>query len=169
MRLAFDLLNHPLDGVQLIEASAGTGKTWTLCALYLRLLLEKKLDVGRILVVTFTRAAAAELRERIRARIHDLAHAIAHIENSEDPLARRWLADGAPQCQQAQLRLERALYHFDQAAITPFMAFASARFWMHRLPARIRRNLRFRKTMKRCGLNARGHSGARRSIRRRPA
>src|SRR5260363_463000 len=42
MRLAFDLLNHPLDGVQLIEASAGTGKTWTLCALYLRLLLEKK-------------------------------------------------------------------------------------------------------------------------------
>src|SRR5260363_328621 len=87
MRLAFDLLNHPLDGVQLIEASAGTGKTWTLCALYLRLLLEKKLDVGRILVVTFTRAAAAELRERIRARIHDLAHAIAHSENSEDPLA----------------------------------------------------------------------------------
>src|SRR5260363_3134 len=123
MRLAFDLLNHPLDGVQLIEASAGTGKTWTLCALYLRLLLEKKLDVGRILVVTFTRAAAAELRERIRARIHDLAHAIAHSENSEDPLARRWLADGAPQCQQAQLRLERALYHFDQAAIYTIHGF----------------------------------------------
>src|SRR5260364_203328 len=113
MRLAFDLLNHPLDGVQLIEASAGTGKTWTLCALYLRLLLEKKLDVGRILVVTFTRAAAAELRERIRAR----------SENSEDPLARRWLADGAPQCQQAQLRLERALYHFDQAAIYTIHGF----------------------------------------------
>src|SRR5260364_26791 len=109
MRLAFDLLNHPLDGVQLIEASAGTGKTWTLCALYLRLLLEKKLDVGRILVVTFTRAAAAELRERIRARIHDLAHAIAHSENSED--------------QQAQLRLERALYHFDQAAIYTIHGF----------------------------------------------
>src|SRR5260364_266863 len=106
MRLAFDLLNHPLDGVQLIEASAGTGKTWTLCALYLRLLLEKKLDVGRI-----------------RARIHDLAHAIAHSENSEDPLARRWLADGAPQCQQAQLRLERALYHFDQAAIYTIHGF----------------------------------------------
>src|SRR5260363_16829 len=111
MRLAFDLLNHPLDGVQLIEASAGTGKTWTLCALYLRLLLEKKLDVGRILVVTFTRAAAAELRERIRARIHDLAHAIAHSENSEDPLARRWLADGAPQCQHALLDAPFASAH----------------------------------------------------------
>src|SRR5260363_263619 len=57
------------------------------------------------------------------ARIHDLAHAIAHSENSEDPLARRWLADGAPQCQQAQLRLERALYHFDQAAIYTIHGF----------------------------------------------
>src|SRR5260364_80103 len=98
MRLAFDLLNHPLDGVQLIEASAGTGKTWTLCAFYLRLLLEKKLEVGRILVVTFTRVAAAELRERIRARIHVLAQAIAPSEYSEEPLARSWLADGASQC-----------------------------------------------------------------------
>src|SRR5260363_174318 len=109
MHLTLDLLTHSLDGVQLVAASARTGNSWSLCAFYLRLLVEKNLDVGRILVVTFTRAAAAELRERIRARIHDLAHAIANSENSEDPLARRWLADGAPQCQQAQLRLERAL------------------------------------------------------------
>ena len=56
----------------LIEASAGTGKTWTLTALYARLLLERQLSVGQILVVTYTTAATAELRERIRTRLADL-------------------------------------------------------------------------------------------------
>jgi len=58
----------PLDGINLIEASAGTGKTWAICGLYVRLLLEREFTVREILVVTFTKAATAELRERIRAR-----------------------------------------------------------------------------------------------------
>ena len=61
----------PLGGVQLIEASAGTGKTWAICGLYLRLLLERRLTVQQILVVTFTNAATAELRERLRNRLVD--------------------------------------------------------------------------------------------------
>jgi exodeoxyribonuclease V beta subunit len=65
----FDVLESPLDGVNLVEASAGTGKTWNICGLYLRLLLEGRLEVREILVVTFTNAATAELRERVRARI----------------------------------------------------------------------------------------------------
>ena len=65
----FDLVAGPLDGINLIEASAGTGKTWNICALYLRLLLERELGVEKILVVTFTIAATAELRERIDGRI----------------------------------------------------------------------------------------------------
>ncbi len=67
-----DVFTCPLDGLRLIEASAGTGKTWNLCGLYLRLLLEKGLDAPQILVVTFTNAATAELRERIRSRLVDV-------------------------------------------------------------------------------------------------
>ena len=68
-----DILSLPLQGVQLIEASAGTGKTWTLAALYVRLVLGhgrafKPLMPSQILVMTFTEAATAELRERIRDR-----------------------------------------------------------------------------------------------------
>ena len=61
----------PLDagGRSLIEASAGTGKTWTISVLYLRLLLEQGLESRQIVVTTFTEAAAQELRERIRSRI----------------------------------------------------------------------------------------------------
>ncbi|HRF55389.1 MAG TPA: UvrD-helicase domain-containing protein, partial [Aquimonas sp.] len=50
------------DGRSLIEASAGTGKTWTMAALYLRLLLEREITPRQILVATFTDAAASELR-----------------------------------------------------------------------------------------------------------
>ncbi len=66
---ALDVFHCPLDGISLIEASAGTGKTWNICGLYMRLLLERKLEVQQILVVTFTNAATAELRERVRSRI----------------------------------------------------------------------------------------------------
>ena len=77
-------LTLPLMGRQVIEASAGTGKTWTLAALYLRLVLghgrqgpqgqtHDGLMPPQILVMTFTEAATAELRERIRQRLHDAA------------------------------------------------------------------------------------------------
>ena len=56
-------------GRSLIEASAGTGKTWTIAVLYLRLLLEQGLSPRAIVVTTFTEAAAQELRERLRRRL----------------------------------------------------------------------------------------------------
>lgn len=70
-----DPLSLPLQGERLIEASAGTGKTYTIAALYLRLLLglggnaafSRPLSVEELLVVTFTEAATAELRGRIRS------------------------------------------------------------------------------------------------------
>ncbi|MEQ8994155.1 MAG: UvrD-helicase domain-containing protein, partial [Pseudomonadales bacterium] len=68
-RPAFELTAFPLDGIRLIEASAGTGKTFSLAGLFLRLLVEQRVDVAEILVMTFTRAATQELRERIRARL----------------------------------------------------------------------------------------------------
>ena len=59
----------PLDGAHAIEASAGTGKTFTLATLVLRLVVERRLDVGEVLAVTFTEAATQELRARIRRRL----------------------------------------------------------------------------------------------------
>src|SRR5690606_34744301 len=62
-------------GRSLVEASAGTGKTWTIGVRWLRLLLEPEEDLGveRIVVTTFTEAAAQELRERLRRRLRDRA------------------------------------------------------------------------------------------------
>ena len=62
-------LTLPLDGAHVVEASAGTGKTFTLATLVLRLVVEQRLDIGEILAVTFTEAATQELRARIRKRL----------------------------------------------------------------------------------------------------
>ncbi|MES5813642.1 exodeoxyribonuclease V subunit beta [Pseudoxanthomonas sp. Soil82] len=62
-------LTLPLSGVRAIEASAGTGKTFTLATLVVRLVLERALPVERILAVTFTEAATQELRARVRRRL----------------------------------------------------------------------------------------------------
>ncbi len=56
----------PLEGSNLVEASAGTGKTYSIAILALRLFIEKKIPVNQILMVTFTKAAVAELEERLR-------------------------------------------------------------------------------------------------------
>ena len=80
--IALNPVDFPLHGVRLIEASAGTGKTYTIAALYVRLILGHRPDKalqGReflptdILVVTFTEAATKELRERIRERLSQAA------------------------------------------------------------------------------------------------
>src|SRR5262245_3825274 len=72
-----DFLALPLDGVRLIEASAGTGKTFTLATLVTRLVIERQLRVGQILAVTYTEAATQELRERLRLRF-ELAARLAN-------------------------------------------------------------------------------------------
>jgi exodeoxyribonuclease V beta subunit len=71
-----DLSRAPLNGTTLIEASAGTGKTYTLTGLFLRLILEKRLPVDQILVVTFTEAATEDLRKRIRQRLTEALHVL---------------------------------------------------------------------------------------------
>lgn len=80
--------NFPLLGKRLIEASAGTGKTYTIANLYLRVLLGDHAlgmkPVDRILVVTFTRAATEELRGRIRDRIRQLYEDVLRLEQDPD-------------------------------------------------------------------------------------
>ena len=79
------VLAFPPTGLQLIEASAGTGKTYTIANLYLRHIVEGR-KVGEILVVTFTVAATDELRGRIRARLSEALGLLEHERASEDEL-----------------------------------------------------------------------------------
>lgn len=123
-----DVFTCPLSGINQIEASAGTGKTWNICALYVRLLLERDLNADQILVVTFTKAATAELHERIRTRLAELARAIETGEPGGDAFVARLfetvLADAdAAALEQAGRRIRRALSTFDQAAIHTIHAF----------------------------------------------
>lgn len=120
-----DVFSCSLDGVNQIEASAGTGKTWNICALYVRLLLEKKLAADAILVVTFTKAATAELHERIRSRLVDIAHALETGETSGDAFLERLFETTLEDmdADEALKRVNIALHTFDQAAIHTIHAF----------------------------------------------
>lgn len=117
---ALNLLHDSFSGRSLIEASAGTGKTWTLTALYARLLLEKQLSVSQILVVTFTTAATAELRERIRKRLAEL---LAVYDNGpgDDALLNALHAQYPDAASHRRLLL--AVHGFDEAAIFTIHGF----------------------------------------------
>ena len=77
------VLDFPLTGIQLIEASAGTGKTYTLANLYLRHIIAGR-EVGEVLVVTFTTAATDELRGRIRARLFETLDLLERCQETKD-------------------------------------------------------------------------------------
>ena len=84
MTRALDPATITLDGIQLIEASAGTGKTYTITQLFIRLLVEKNLEIENILVATFTEAATAELRDRIRSKLREaLEECSLHIARQQ--------------------------------------------------------------------------------------
>jgi len=133
-------LKLPLQGQQLIEASAGTGKTYTLSALYLRLVLghEQLFDQGKrillppdILVMTFTEAATAELRERIRLRLQEAKFAFQQ-GSSSDPLLSALLNEFVPEnyelCVQ---KLSLAIEWMDEAAIFTIHGWASRMLRQH--------------------------------------
>ena len=121
--LPFDPLHAPIRGSSLIEASAGTWKTWNIAALYLRLLLQEKRDVAQILVVTYTRAATAELKTRLRSSISQALYYAQSEEVETDDFVKS-LFDGLNYPKQEQiLRLQAALNHFDKACIYTIHGF----------------------------------------------
>lgn len=121
-------LSFPLHGSRLIEASAGTGKTWTIAALYLRLVLghggehafQRALHPSEILVMTFTRAATRELSDRIRQR---LTEAAGYFRSGEVPANDHFISELIQAYptqelqQQAAYRLSMAAQAMDEAAI----------------------------------------------------
>lgn len=129
MSQPLNALSFPLWGSRLIEASAGTGKTWTIAALYLRLVLghggeegfPRPLLPSDILVMTFTRAATRELSDRIRARLIEAARCFRGEVPADkvDSMLRDLLAaypDEAARSQ-AAWRLSMAAEGMDEASV----------------------------------------------------
>jgi len=133
-----DLLNDPylalpLDGVRLIEASAGTGKTFTLATLFTRLVVEKGWRIGQILAVTFTDAATQELRKRIRERLALAAQLVERVPTDQDTpdvaltrvILQRQLALGEETPAALARRLQTAADEIDLASIFTIHGFCT--------------------------------------------
>lgn len=121
-------LRFPLHHSRLIEASAGTGKTYTIAALYVRLVLNhgvegqcfgRPLQPSELLVVTFTEAATEELRDRIRARLSEAGRYFRGQPTAADELLQQLAVDYPDQQQWPALaqRLEDAAQAMDEAAV----------------------------------------------------
>ena len=117
----FDILKVPLVGTNLIEASAGTGKTYTIAGLYLRLIVEKSFTVDQILVVTFTKAATEELKQRIRVRLLETRQAFLNGK-SEDTLLDK-LVQQSRDTKMSLARIIDAIRDFDACAIFTIHGF----------------------------------------------
>ena len=117
----FDPVNTPLQGTNLIEASAGTGKTHTITGIFLRLILEKHFTVDQILVVTFTKAATEELKERIRKKL--LEAKSAFLKGSSHDILIRSLIEKSDNSASMVRCLRDALVNFDNAAIFTIHGF----------------------------------------------
>lgn len=119
----------PLHGMRLIEASAGTGKTFTLVTVLLRLLLERGVPMPQLLAVTFTRAATQELRNRLRLRLKAalrvLQHGTSSHEDSEGEAAAAVLAQALRYVDSKTLydRLQAAQAQLDDALIATIHGF----------------------------------------------
>ena len=119
--LDFDLLNSPLKGANLIEASAGTGKTYTITGLFLRLVLEMDIPLSEILVVTYTEAATSELKERIRKSLREAIDVFSGRETGDPFLLR--LFDKHKESPNTLRKLEFAINDFDRASIFTIHGF----------------------------------------------
>ncbi|MDR7192000.1 exodeoxyribonuclease V subunit beta [Luteimonas terrae] len=133
----------PLDGVRAIEASAGTGKTFTLATLVVRLVVEGGLRVGEILAVTFTEAATQELRSRIHKRLK-MAEALVDADIGDDAspeaaltsaVLAQHLARGEESAEGLRRRLRAAADEIDLAAIFTIHGFCARVLREHALEA----------------------------------
>lgn len=129
----FDPNRYPLTpGVRLLEASAGTGKTFALAHLVLRLVVEQQLTLDQLLVVTFTEAAAAELRDRIGRRLDGALQGLMQLESNQpvddraDAVLEEWLERHGQDASQRRIlasRLLEALEALERADITTIHGF----------------------------------------------
>ena len=127
------------DGRTVIEASAGTGKTFTISALVTRLIADEGVPLDEILVVTFTRAATAELRSRVRTRLVATLRALEG--GPTDPNDIHVAVMLASDKGLAETRIREALTHFDRAQIFTIHGFAQRLLGQLGLRARLSHEL----------------------------
>ena len=114
----------PLGKTILLEASAGTGKTWQIEGLVVRLVAEYEVPIDRILVITFTNAATAELRDRIRGRLVKARDALLQpAAPDDDPILAALWAPGDVGAKRRSL-IATALSSFDLAPISTIHGFS---------------------------------------------
>jgi exodeoxyribonuclease V beta subunit len=118
--IELDLANQPILNGLVAEASAGTGKTYSVAALLVReLATDEDLRISEVMVTTFTRTAAAELRDRIRgAAISTCDQLRSRKANKDDVMASHLLATFPKDVDAMIRRLQRALVEFDSATIS---------------------------------------------------
>lgn len=121
----FDITAPLPTGTTLLEASAGTGKTWTIAALVTRYVAEGEATLDQLLVVTFTRAASQELRERVREQLVEARDALADPDGSRghNDLVDRLLDADDTELARRRQRLTDALTAFDSATIATIHQF----------------------------------------------
>jgi exodeoxyribonuclease V beta subunit len=123
----FDVCGPLPSGVTVLEASAGTGKTYTIAALTARYVAEGT-PLDRLLLITFTRMATGELRDRVRERLVGCEQALSRIlagapDEHDDPVV-TLLASGSPdEVSLRRDRLARAVADFDAATIATTHGF----------------------------------------------
>ena len=120
---ALDLATEKLVNGLVIEASAGTGKTYSVAALVAReIALREELRIGNILITTFTRNAAAELRDRVRRRMVQIADQLESNSPDDGDAISKALADNLALRADIIRRLRRAVVEFDTATISTIHA-----------------------------------------------
>lgn len=139
--MALNPVTFPLSGTRLIEASAGTGKTYTIAAIYVRLILghqpdnalpRRELLPPEILVVTFTEASTKELRERIRERLSQVARFFREQPVKSDAFLEAIRADYDPALWSAcARRLELAANWMDEAAVYTIHSWCNRMLQQH--------------------------------------
>lgn len=118
----FQLFESEICPRLLLEASAGSGKTWMLTGLYIRLLLEKDVTVEEILVLTFTKLATKELKDRIQTHLRESVRALEQQDGEGDPFLEKLIlryGDSKKAC----VVLANALQDFDRAVIVTIHGF----------------------------------------------
>ena len=123
-----NLTNQSLENGLFIEASAGTGKTYSVAALVVReLALNEDLSISQILVTTFTRNAAAELRDRVRRRLVKTAESLRKNTNEDDDVIVEYLREKCSDEERIARshRLMRAVVEFDTATIATIHSVCS--------------------------------------------
>ncbi|MFN3539436.1 MAG: UvrD-helicase domain-containing protein, partial [Rhodococcus sp. (in: high G+C Gram-positive bacteria)] len=122
----FDLLGPMPTGTTVLEASAGTGKTYAIVGLAARYIAEGIAEISDLLLVTFSRAATQELRDRTRSRFASIARDLADPDTaraSRDPLVAFLAAVDDAEVDRRRRRLRRALSDFDAGTIVTTHSF----------------------------------------------